>query len=307
MSEKGCAPGASVTPKITPCEARLLVDARNTLGEGAIWDGREQSLFWVDIEGCRLYCCDATGDGLRMWSFAERVCSFALREAGGFVVAFSSGIAFFDPDSGAIDWVARPEEFIEKNRFNEGKCDRAGRFWAGTMDDELREHTGSLYRLDAGGSLHRVAGRIAIPNSIAWSPDNRIMYFADTLDHMIFAYDFDAATGAISNRRVFASTVGEPAGPDGSTVDAEGYLWNAQWGAARLARYAPDGRIDRIVPLPVLYPTSCSFGGPDLATLYVTSAVWDLTPEQRADQPWSGGVLALSPGVCGLPESRFAG
>ncbi|MBV8928171.1 MAG: SMP-30/gluconolactonase/LRE family protein, partial [Mycobacteriaceae bacterium] len=148
---------------------------------------------------------------------------------------------------------------------------------------------------------------IAIANSTAWSPDDRTMYFADTLEQVIYAYDFDPARGDVANRRVFASTAGQTAAPDGSTVDTEGFLWNAQWGAFRLARYAPDGRLDRVVPLPVRYPTSCSFGGPDLGTLYVTSAVWDLTPEQRAREPWAGGVLALRPGERGLPEPRFRG
>lgn len=288
-------------------DVRLVVDCGSKLGEGPIWDVREQALFWVDIEGRRLFRCDADGGDLRTWDFPERIGSFALRESGGFVVALSSGIAFFDERSGGLEWVARPEAMIEKNRFNDGKCDRAGRFWVGTMDDELCEHTGSLYRLDPDRSIHRVAGRIAIPNSTAFSADGRVMYHADTLDHLIFAYDFDMEAGSIANRRVFASTQGEPAGPDGSTVDAQGFLWNAQWGASRIVRYAPDGRIDRVVPLPVLYPTSCAFGGPDLTTLYVTTACWDLTPEQRAESPWAGGVLALSPGVQGLPEPRFAG
>ena len=257
-------------------DIRLLVDARNKLGEGPVWDAREQALFWVDIEGRRLHRCGADGGDVRIWDLPERIGSFALRERGGFVMALATGFAFFDPETGDIEWVARPEAMIARNRFNDGKCDRAGRFWAGTMDDRLTEHTGSLFRLDADRSAHRMDGAIAIPNSIAWSPDDRTMYFADTVDREILAYDFEPATGEIANRRVFATTEGS-ASPDGSTVDGEGFLWNAQWGASRLVRYAPDGRIDRIVELPVRYPTSCMFGGADLSTLYVTSAVWDLS------------------------------
>ncbi len=287
-------------------DIHLVVDARNKLGEGPVWDTREQALFWVDIEGCRLHRCDADGGGVRTWDLPERIGCCALRQGGGFVVALASGFAFLDPATGGIEWIARPDGMIARNRFNDGKCDRAGRFWAGTMDDKLTEHTGSLFRLDADRSVRRMDGAIAIPNSIAWSPDDRTMYFADTVDRTIFAYDFDPAAGAIHRRRVFASTTGAGS-PDGSTVDADGFLWNAEWGAARLVRYSPDGRIDRTVALPVRYPTSCNFGGPDLATLFVTSAIWDLSDKQRAAQPWSGGVLAFTPGVRGLPEPRFAG
>ena len=154
--------------------------------------------------------------------------------------------------------------------------------------------------------MYRVAAGIGIPNSIAWSPDGRTMYVADTVEREIAAHDYDLATGAIANRRIFARTE-EPAYPDGSTVDADGFLWNAQWGGGRVVRYAPDGRTDRAVEVPVRYPTSCVFGGPGLATLYITSAVHDLTPAQRAAEPWAGGIMALTPGVRGLPETRFGG
>ncbi len=288
-------------------DIRLLVDARNTLGEVPVWDVAEQALYWVDIERCRLHRRDHASGGLRTWDFPERIGSFALREQGGLVCAFESGFAFFDPVTGAIDWIARPEAMIARNRFNDGKCDRSGRFWAGTMDDRLSEHTGSLYRLDPDLSVHRMDGAIGISNSLAWSPDERSFYFADTLDGLIYVYDYEAGSGGIANRRVFASTAEQPGSPDGSTVDADGYLWNAQWGGSRLVRYAPDGSTDRVVMLPVQYPTSCMFGGPELATLFVTSAVWDLSREALEAQPCAGGVLAFEPGVRGLPEPRFAG
>lgn len=288
-------------------DIRLLVDARNTLGEVPVWDVAEQALYWVDIERCRLHRRDHASGALRTWDFPERIGSFALREQGGLICAFETGFAFFDPVTGAIDWIAKPEAMIARNRFNDGKCDRSGRFWAGTMDDRLSEHTGSLYRLDPDLSVHRMDGAIGISNSLAWSPDERSFYFADTLDGLIYAYDYDARSGGIANRRVFASTAEQPGSPDGSTIDADGYLWNAQWGGSRIVRYAPDGSIDRIVMLPVQYPTSCMFGGPELATLFVTSAVWDLSREALEAQPWAGGVLAFEPGVQGLPEPRFAG
>ena len=288
-------------------EVRLVVDARNKLGEVPVWDVQEQALYWVDIEGRRLHRRDHASGAVTHWDFPERIGSFALRQAGGLVCAFESGFAFFEPASGAIEWIARPEAMIRRNRMNDGKCDRAGRFWAGSMDDRLREHTGSLFRLDPDRSVHRMDGAIGVSNSLAWSPDDRIFYFADTMDGTIYAYDFDRATGAIANKRVFATTQDQPGSPDGSTIDAEGCLWNAQWDGWRLVRYAPDGRVDRVVELPVQKPTSCMFGGPDLATLYVTSAIWDLSGAALAAQPWAGGVLAVAAGVRGLPEPRFAG
>jgi sugar lactone lactonase YvrE len=286
-------------------DIRLVVDAKNRLGEVPVWDVLEQALYWVDIEGKHLFRRDEANGAVRTWTFGERIGSFALRRQGGLVCAFASGFAFFDPDSETIDWIARPEAMIARNRFNDGKCDRAGRFWAGSMDDRLREHTGSLFRLDPDRGVHRMDGAIGCSNSLAWSPDDRTFYFADSQDRAIFAYDYDAASGAIANKRVFA--ISETGVPDGSTVDAEGFLWNAEWDGWRLTRYAPDGRVDRVVALPVQKPTSCMFGGPDLGTLYVTSAIWDLGRDALAAQPWAGGVLALDVGVRGLPETRFAG
>ena len=284
---------------------RLAVDAKNKLGEVPVWDVAEQALYWVDIEGKKLFRRDEASGAVRDWTFAERIGSFALRQAGGLVCAFASGFAFFDPDGGAVEWIARPEAMIARNRFNDGKCDRAGRCWAGSMDDLMSEHTGSLFRLDPDRGVHRMDGAIGCSNSLAWSPDDRVFYFADSQDRTIFAYDYDAASGAIVNKRVFA--VSDIGVPDGSTVDAEGYLWNANWDGWRLVRYAPDGRVDRVIELPVQKPTSCMFGGPDLATLYVTSAIWDLGGPALAAQPWAGGLLALDVGVRGLPETRFAG
>jgi sugar lactone lactonase YvrE len=288
-------------------EIACLVDSKNKLGEVPVWDVDEQALYWVDIENKLLQrYAPATGD-VRRWTLPERIGSFALRSSGGFVCALASGFAFFDPDSGQIEWINKPEAGIPRNRFNDGKCDRKGRFWAGTMDDRLEEHTGALYRLDGDRSVHRLIGSIGISNSLAWSPDNRHFYFADTMDRAIYLFDYDHETGAIGDKRLFASTENDPGNPDGSTIDAEGFLWNAQWDGWRLVRYAPDGRVDRVVHLPVQKPTSCMFGGPDLRTLYVTSAVWDLDDDALRKQPWAGGLLALDVGVAGLPEPRFDG
>jgi sugar lactone lactonase YvrE len=282
-----------------------VVDSRNRLGEVPLWDVGEQALYWVDIEGKLLQRYRPTTGRVDRWEMPERIASLALREQGGLIVAFASGIAFYDLDSGAIDWIARPEADKPGNRFNEGKCDRRGRFWAGTMDDSLTAHTAALYRVDPDLSVHKVFGEVGISNCFNWSLANDTFYFADTLDKRIYAFDYDHATGTVANRRLFAEIEG--ANPDGGTIDAEGYLWNAEWDAWRIVRYAPDGSIDRVVRLPVQKPTSCMFGGPHLTTLYVTSAIWDLTPEQLVDQPHAGGLFAVDVGLRGIPEPRFAG
>jgi sugar lactone lactonase YvrE len=235
----------------------------------------------------------------------EVVGSIAFRERGGLLAATKSGIHFLDPADGRFERVANPESHLPENRFNDGRCDRQGRFWAGSMSDVRRDPVGTLYRFDADLACTRLRNAIIIPNSLAWSPDGRTMYFADTNRHTIWAWDYDPATGVATRERVFADT---GAGrPDGSCVDADGCLWNAEYGGGRLVRYTPDGKLDRTVDLPVANPTCCCFGGARLDVMFVTTARQRLQPEELARQPLAGSVLALRPGVRGLPESRFGG
>jgi sugar lactone lactonase YvrE len=283
-----------------------VVDCRNKLGEVPVWDVREQALYWVDIEGKLLQRYRPATGAVDRWPMPERIACFALREKGGLIVAFASGIAFLDVDAGAVEWIARPEADKPHNRFNEGKCDRKGRFWVGSMDDRLSEHSAALYRVDPDLSVRRIFGGVGISNCFVWSLANDAFFFADTLDRTIYKFDYDHAAGSLSNRRVFAASL-PPASPDGGTIDENGCIWNAQWDGWRLVRYSPDGGIDRIVELPIQKPTSCMFGGPDLATLYVTSAIWDLGPAEIAAQPQAGGLFAVDVGVRGVPEPRFAG
>ena len=172
------------------------------------------------------------------------------------------------------------------------------------MHNVTRAPEGVLYRVDAHGSFTAVASGISIPNSLGWSPDGRTMYFADSLQYAIFAYDFDANSGQMSGKRVFATTRA-PAFPDGSTVDAEGFLWNAEFNGWRVVRYAPDGSIDRVIELATHRPTCCAFGGPNLDTLYITTASQQMSPEEMSKQPLAGALLAVDAGVRGLVEPRF--
>jgi sugar lactone lactonase YvrE len=288
-------------------EVECVVDCANKLGEVPLWDVSEQALYWVDIEGQFLHRLTPATGKVERWSMPERISSFALRENGGLVVAFASGIAFYDLQTQGIEWIARPEAHLPGNRFNEGKVDRKGRFWVGSMDDSLIHHTANLYRLDPDLTLHRMLGEIGISNCFVWSRENDRFWFADTLDKQVFTFDYDHENGTIANRRLFADTTGLGYGPDGGTIDEEGYIWIAMWDGWKVSRFASDGRLDREVRLPVEKPTSCMFGGPDLSTLYVTTAFWDLTPEERKRQPLAGGLFALDVGVRGLPEPRFAG
>lgn len=286
----------------------MLVDApeRDVLGEGPIWDVAAGVLWWVDIvgRGLRRYR-PATGD-VDTWDLPEPAGSIAPTDSGKLLLAASSGFIGFDPVTNEFTHIIDPEPDRPGNRFNEGKCDRQGRFWAGSMDSSEKERTGALYRLDPDGTPRRIFDGLGIPNTLAWTADSQTMYFAETLDRTIYVFDYDPGTGIPSNRRTFATAPG-PGYPDGSTIDEDGYLWNAEWDGWRVVRYAPDGTVDRVVEMPVRRPTSCMFGGEDLSTLFVTSASRDLSPDQIAQQPDAGGLFAVETETRGIPEARFDG
>lgn len=281
-------------------------DLTDVLGESAVWSTAESALYWVDIRHPAIRRWNSRTGQTDSWTMPELVGSIALRRDGGLLVALRRSLAFFDPASGALEHVAAPEEDRPQMRFNDGRCDRRGRFWAGTMNNDTRAPEGALYRLDATHRLVKIADGFSIPNSLAWSPDGTTLYFADSLRYAISAYDFEPETGELGAQRPFAQTQ-SPSIPDGSTVDAEGYLWNAEYDGWRVVRYAPDGSVDRIVELPVQRPTSCAFGGPNLDLLYITTATQRLTAGELARQPLAGAVLAIEPGVRGLPEPAYIG
>jgi sugar lactone lactonase YvrE len=286
-------------------QVEVAARGADRLGECPLWDEREKMLWWVDSRWPAVKRFDPATGAVMMQVLPEVVGSIAFRDKGGLLAATKSGLRFLDGSGGALEPGANPEAHLPDNRFNDGRCDRAGRFWVGTMCDVRRDPSGSLYRFDADLACTKLRNAIIVPNSLAFSPDNRTMYFADTNRHTIWAYDYDLASGAATNERVLADT-GEGR-PDGSCVDADGGLWNAEYGGWRLVRYAPTGKVDRVVEVPVANPTCCAFGGEDLGTLYVTTATQRLSPDDLAKQPLAGSLLALRPGVKGLPEGRFAG
>ncbi len=288
-------------------EVRCVQQADAILGEGPVWSPVEGVLYWLDIKRPAIYRFNPTEGQTGHWPLPSDIGSMALREQGGMVVALRTGFAFLDLETGAVTQQSDPEANLPNNRFNDGAADRQGRFWAGTLNDAEAEPLGTLYRLDPGGSVQSMQDGATVSNGIGWSPDDRTMYFTDSPVRTIWAYDFDPGSGAIANRRVFAE-VPEGAGyPDGLTVDSEGYVWSAVWDGWRIVRYDPSGRIDREVVMPVQRPTSCMLGGPDLKTLYVTSASIHLDAAALERGPLAGGLFALDVETAGLPEPRFAG
>jgi sugar lactone lactonase YvrE len=284
-------------------EIVTVAHTNDSLGECPVWCPREQALYWVDSRAPALRRYDYKTGDIKSWAMPEVVGSFALREKGGFLVGLQTCIAFFDPGK-PIQSVAAPEPAGKGMRFNDGKCDRKGRYWVGTKRDGVNDASGSIYRLTPDLVCAAMDQNIVMPNSLAWSPDNRTMYFADSMYGTIFTYPFDLESGSIGKRQVFAKCDWHP---DGATVDLDGFLWSAGYHGWRITRYAPNGHVDRVIEMPMQCPTSCAFGGPALDILYVTTARQRLSEEQLAKQPLAGALLALDVGVRGLPEPRFAG
>lgn len=285
------------------------VAAQNRLGESPVWSLREQKLYWVDSRGPTIFRHDPTTGLVESLAMPSTIGSIGLRTAGPgqLIVGMQTGLHVVTFDTGRSEMIGDPESGLPENRFNDGRVDRQGRFWTGTMSDVRRDPTGSLYRLDTDRKIACLRGDVIVPNSICWSPDSRVMYFADTYRDRIMTYRFDPEAGTIHDERLFADTSDRPGRPDGSTVDADGCLWNAEYGGGRVVRYTPDGCIERVVKLAITQPTSCTFGGKDLATLYITSASQRLNDEERAAQPLAGDVFAVDVGVKGLPEPEYAG
>ena len=290
-------------------EVACVLDCRDELGESPVWCPVDQRLYWLDIKGQSIsWLAPASGE-YRQVPVDEQPGSLVLREQGGMVVAFYGGFRFFDPETGAVETIHEVEQDTPDSRMNDGRCDRQGRFWAGSMDDGMvGRPLGSLYRLDHDLSLHKTETGIVVSNSIAFSPDGGTMYYADLDQDVIWAYDLDTATGAISNKRVFVGPGSAPGIPDGSTVDSEGYVWNARWNGWCVARFAPDGTLDRTVDMPFQQVTCPMFGGPGLDVLYVTGARVNLSEDVLAGQEQAGSIFAVTgTGCTGLPEPRFKG
>ena len=288
-------------------EVKVAANTEDVLGEVPVWDADNGQLWWTDVFRPAIHRLDAASGNVESWTPPDKVHSFALREAGGLVIAGRKGFALWDPESGSHTPLHDPRDDPEGTMLNDGRADRQGRFWAGTMDKMLERPSGMLYRLDADGTSHAAADGITLSNGVAFSPDGGILYLADSLTKNIYAYDLDADTGALANKRIFAETAKLPGIPDGATVDAEGFLWSARFDGSRVVRHAPDGSVADEIELPVSRVTSCALGGPGLKTLYITTAFFRLTEEQRAKQPLAGALVAVEVDVPGVAEPRYRG
>jgi sugar lactone lactonase YvrE len=285
----------------------VAVDAHAVLGEGPSWDERDGSLLWVDIERFAVHRYSPISNQDESFTVGQQVGAVVPRTAGGLLLAIRDGFASVDSFGGPLEFRADVERDITGNRMNDGKCDPAGRFWAGTMDLAEVEYTGALYRFDVDHTVHRVVTDIGISNGLGWNLDRTLMYYIDTSTGGVDVFDYDLETGEVRHRRRLIDIPAEVGLPDGMTVDAESYLWVALWGGWGLRRYSPQGELEREVNLPVSKVTSCCFGGQDLADLYITSASIDLSPEQRTEQPHAGGLFVCRPGVTGQPTYAYGG
>jgi L-arabinonolactonase len=291
--------------------ADLLIDAANQLGECVIWCERTQRILWTDIAASTLWSHHPASGVTRRWVMPERLGSFALtQDDDRLLLGLASRLAYFDFSSGAVSTICTVEAELPSTRINDGRCDRQGRFVFGTCnEDPGHSAIGSFYRLNADLGLQRLPlARVAIPNSICFSPAGDRMYYCDSLAKTIRRCEYDPASGDVGSDTLFADLRCEPGVPDGSSVDAEGYLWNAQWGGNRVVRYAPDGSVDCMLSAPASQLSCIAFGGPELSELYVSSARIGLSGPALQCEPHAGGIFHCSlNGMRGLIESRFAG
>jgi len=290
-----------------PADSNLhcVADVHALLGEGPVWVAREAALYWVDIKALKIFRLDERGE-VQQWRTPFRVGSIAPRASGGFIAGTEHGIAAFDPASGRLEILFHPEESLPGNRFNDGKVDRSGRFWVGTMDDKERAASGTLYRIGPDLSWAAVDSGYKVTNGPAFSPDGRLMYHNDSGRQVTYAFDLDA-DGKAANRRILLEFGDGDGFPDGMTVDAQGCLWIAFWDGWCVRRFSPEGELLDKVAMPVARPTSCAFGGRNLDRLYVSSASIGLDEAALRMQPNAGGLFMLTPGVQGIEELPFAG
>ena len=288
-----------------------LLDKRHELGECVLWCERSRRLLWTDIPAATLWSYSPSSGESVGWPMPERLCSFALTDSDDcLLLGLASGLAWFRFSSGAVERIVDVEAGIPATRLNDGRCDRQGRFVFGmfNQEDGPKRALGGFYRLNTDFTLERLPlANAAIANSICFSPDGRRMYYADSATREIRCCDYDPESGAVGASRVFVAADAAPGEPDGSCIDAEGFLWSTRWGAGQLMRFAPDGRLDRTLALAAPQPSCPAFGGPGLGTLYVTSAWLGMGAGERAAAPLSGALFSQELALRGLPESRFLG
>ena len=281
----------------------VIVSETDKLGECPTWNERGHRFQWIEVVGKRISSCAPDGSDLRRQATDDYPGSFALREKGGKIVAFRRGVRLFNEAGKETGNLPLAPEIVARERFNDGGCDDRGRFFVGTMDPRLSGTTGGLWRIDPDLTITRLTDGIGIGNGIAWSPDDKLLYHCDSDPPVIYVHDYDIDSGEVANRRIFLRLDPALGKPDGCAMDIEGFLWMAAPGSGTVLRIDPYGRIERTLHVPVRYPTSVTFGGDDLKTLYITS----LQPPGGQTSPLDGAVFATRVDAAGRARKRFGG
>jgi len=286
---------------------RCVVQSSDVLGETPLWCDRTQSLLWLDIDAGKLQRFHpATGRHDTFTFDARYVGTAALcANTSKILLGMDLGLHLFDIGSGHCEKLCQVEDPRIDNRLNDGRCDAEGRLWVGSMDNQLHRPSGAFYRVDPDGSVHRQFDGVIVSNTVAISPTQERLYFSDTRRFMTWQFDLDVRKGSLGNRTVFVDHTQAKDRPDGACVDSEGYVWNAIFAGGRVVRYAPDGRVDAVVQVPVTNPTCVCLGGPAMRTLFITTARKFLDRSRLRAEPLAGAVLAIDVSTPGLPESRF--
>lgn len=287
--------------------AELIVDCKNEHGEGIFWNPSDGRIWWTDIQGRALWSFDPVTTQSASIPMEDRVCCFAPRAAGGLIVAYSDRVVLFDPETKKETLVTLFEPENPETRLNDGRTDRQGRLVVGGMNEVSGKPDSSVISIDGNLKVQTLIDQISCANSICFSPAGNTMFFADTPDREILVFDYEKDRGTLTNKRLHASFKQEPGLPDGSCVDAEGGVWNAEWEGHRVVRVAPNGTIDRVIDVPVWKPTCCAFGGPNLDTLFITTSRLMSDEAALKKEPSAGGLFAVKPGIRGVIDTPFKG
>jgi sugar lactone lactonase YvrE len=287
-------------------KAEIILDAKARLGEGSFWNPQQKKLWWVDIEGKAFHIFNPDSGKDMKFDLGERIGTVVPDHKEGVIVALQNGIFRFEPDSEKLQLITNPIKNKDNLRFNDGKCDPSGRFWVGTMDLDENESIASLYKIDHDGSVQEMLTDVTISNGIVWTSDKKTMYYIDTPTLKVKAFDYDDASGNITNPRTAVEIPEEAGNPDGMAIDSEDKLWIAHWGGFCVARWDPEtGSMMQKIEVPAPQVTSCSFGGNDLDILYITTAREGMSEENLNKFPLSGGIFSARPGINGLPFNFY--
>ena len=289
-------------------EVEHLIAVQDEVGETPIWIPDEQAMYWIDLEGSAVHRYDPATGERKNWTLDVPVTALARRASGGWILATKTGLVFWDQQTTATEFIVDPMADREGMQFNDSAVDRQGRLVVGTANvQDFEAPDGVLYRLDADLSLHEIDDGYAVANGLGFSPDGKRLYATDMFHNRIIALDYDTESGAASNRRTFVEVPADTGLPDGLIVDADGFVWSAHFSGGRVTRYDPDGKIERQIPIPVTNATCLGFGGADMNELYIATAWFFMSDEQRQAEPQAGDMFRIKTDVTGLVEPEFAG